>query len=81
MVPSQISKPGAGHLAKIVAEGRDDLAIAQQMQAVVASLEKTETPLVPDHIEHPAAPLPEVTRDELAQLGDFAHYRENPAPA
>ena len=48
-------KRAQGHLAKIVemvAEGRDGLQIAQQMQAVVAALDKTKTLLVSDHIEH-----------------------------
>ncbi len=70
-----------GHLAKIidmVAEGRDGLTIAQQMQAVVAALEKTKTLLVTDHIEHHLedviGPLPSEVRAELAKLGEFAKY-------
>jgi len=62
----------------MVAEGRDGLAIAQQMQAVVAALDKTKTLLVQDHIEHHleglAGPLPKATRDELAKLGELAKY-------
>jgi len=74
-------KRAQGHLAKIVemvAEGQDGLAIAQQMQAVVAALDKTKTLLVQDHIEHHleglAGPLPKATRDELAKLGELAKY-------
>lgn len=74
-------KRAQGHLAKIidmVAEGQDGLAIAQQMQAVVAALDKAKTLLVQDHIEHHleglAGPLPKATRDELAKLGELARY-------
>lgn len=74
-------KRAQGHLAKIVtmvADGQDGLAIAQQMQAVVAALDKTKTLLVQDHIEHHleglAGPLPKATRDELAKLGELAKY-------
>ncbi|MDH7639482.1 metal-sensing transcriptional repressor [Sphingomonas oryzagri] len=70
-----------GHLAKIIdmlAEGREGLLIAQQMQAVVSALEKTKTLLVTDHIEHHLedliGPLPSETRAELAKLGEFAKY-------
>lgn len=44
-----------GHLASVVrmiAEGRDGLTIAQQMQAVIKALEKTKQMLILDHIEH-----------------------------
>jgi len=74
-------KRAQGHLAKIVdmvAEGQDGLAIAQQMQAVVAALDKAKTLLVQDHIEHHleglTGPLPKATRDELAKLGELAKY-------
>ena len=46
-------KRAQGHLAKIlemVTEGRDGLQTAQQMQAVIAALDKTKTLLVSDHI-------------------------------
>jgi uncharacterized protein len=69
------------HLAKIiemVAEGRDGLQIAQQMQAVVAAIDKTKTLLVTDHIEHHLedviGPLPQVVRGELAKLSELAKY-------
>lgn len=74
-------KRAQGHLAKIiemVSEGRDGLAIAQQMQAVVSALDKTKTLIVSDHIEHHLeeliGPLPSAVRDDLAKLGDLAKY-------
>ncbi len=74
-------KRAQGHLAKIVtmvAEGRDGLDIAQQMQAVVSALDKTKTLIVTDHIEHHLeemiGPLPSGVRNDLAKLGDLAKY-------
>jgi hypothetical protein NreA len=74
-------KRAQGHLAKIiemVAEGRDGLDIAQQMQAVVSALDKTKTLIVTDHIEHHLedmiGPLPSTVRADLAKLGDLAKY-------
>jgi uncharacterized protein len=74
-------KRAQGHLAKIiemVAEGRDGLQIAQQMQAVIAAIDKTKTLLVTDHIEHHLedviGPLPQAMRGELAKLGELAKY-------
>ncbi|MCJ2181702.1 metal-sensing transcriptional repressor [Novosphingobium sp. 1949] len=70
-----------GHLASIirmVEDGEDGLKIAQQMQAVVAALEKTKTLIVTDHIEHHIedliGPLPSTVRDDLARLGELARY-------
>lgn len=70
-----------GHLAgiiKMVEEGGDGLKIAQQMQAVVAALEKTKTLIVTDHIEHHleelVGPLPSAVRTDLAKLGELAKY-------
>lgn len=70
-----------GHLAgiiKMIEEGGDGLKIAQQMQAVVAALDKTKTLIVTDHIEHHLedviGPLPAPARAELAKLGEFAKY-------
>lgn len=70
-----------GHLAgiiKMVQEGGDGLKIAQQMQAVVAALEKTKTLIVTDHIEHHLedliGPLPSAVRTDLAKLGELAKY-------
>jgi DNA-binding FrmR family transcriptional regulator len=74
-------KRAQGHLGKIiemVAEGRDGLQIAQQMQAVIAAIDKTKTLLVTDHIEHHLeeviGPLPQAMRGELAKLGELAKY-------
>jgi DNA-binding FrmR family transcriptional regulator len=74
-------KRAQGHLAKIVemlSEGRDGIDIAQQMQAVIAALDKTKTLLVQDHIEHHledlVGPLPKASRDELAKLSELAKY-------
>ncbi len=70
-----------GHLAgiiRMVEEGDDGLKIAQQMQAVIAALEKTKTLIVSDHIEHHleelVGPLPGTVRADLARLGELAKY-------
>ena len=70
-----------GHLAgiiKMVEEGEDGLKIAQQMQAVVAALDKTKTLIVSDHIAHHleelVGPLPSEVRSDLARLGELAKY-------
>jgi DNA-binding FrmR family transcriptional regulator len=70
-----------GHLAgiiKMVEEGDDGLKIAQQMQAVVAALDKAKTLIVSDHIEHHleelVGPLPSAVRQDLAKLGELAKY-------
>jgi hypothetical protein NreA len=70
-----------GHLAKIVAmieENRDGIEIAQQLQAVVAALDKAKTVLVTDHIEHhleeAVGPLSREAREKLAKLSDLAKY-------
>jgi len=62
----------------MIEEGDDGLKIAQQMQAVIAALEKTKTLIVTDHIEHHLedliGPLPGTVRDDLAKLGELAKY-------
>jgi DNA-binding FrmR family transcriptional regulator len=70
-----------GHLAgimRMVEVGDDGLKIAQQMQAVIAALEKTKTLIVSDHIEHHLealiGPLPSEVRGELGKLGELAKY-------
>lgn len=70
-----------GHLASIirmVEEGEDGLKIAQQMQAVVAALDKAKTLIVTDHIEHHIedliGPLPAAVREDLSKLGELAKY-------
>lgn len=70
-----------GHLAgiiRMVEEGGDGLKIAQQMQAVVAALDKAKTLIVADHIEHHlealVGPLPSAVRGDLVKLGELAKY-------
>jgi len=70
-----------GHLAKIIAmigEDRSALDIAQQLQAVIAALDKAKTNLVANHIEHHLAEtLGELTpeaRETLGRLTEIARY-------
>lgn len=70
-----------GHLATIIGmieANRDGLEIAQQMQAVIAALEKAKTVLITDHIEHHleevVGPLSPEARAKLGALGDLAKY-------
>lgn len=74
-------KRAHGHLAtilKMIEENRDGLETAQQLQAVVAALEKAKTLLVADHIEHHledvVGPLSREAREKLARLTDLAKY-------
>lgn len=74
-------KRAQGHLAKIiqmVEAERDGVDIAQQLQAVVAALDKAKTVLVTDHIENHledvVGPLSREARDKLARLTDLAKY-------
>jgi len=74
-------KRAEGHfrtIVRMVEEGRDGLAIAQQMQAVIKALEKAKTVLITDHIEHHleavAGPLSRDARERLAGLGEIAKY-------
>jgi DNA-binding FrmR family transcriptional regulator len=70
-----------GHLASVVrmvADGRDGLAIAQQMQAVIRALEKSKQMLIIDHIDHH---LGEITgsaggqgREKLNALREITKY-------
>jgi DNA-binding FrmR family transcriptional regulator len=41
-----------GTVVQMVADGKDGLAIAQQMQAVISALEKAKQLLIVDHIDH-----------------------------
>ena len=70
-----------GHLARIagmVEENRSALDIAQQLQAVIAALDKAKTVLVSHHIEHhleeAVGSLPDETRKMLSQLSELAKY-------
>jgi len=74
-------KRAQGHLAailKMVEENRDALEAAQQLQAVIAALEKAKTILVTDHIEHHleevVGPLSKEARETLGKLSDLAKY-------
>lgn len=64
-----------GHLSSVirmVADGRDGLAIAQQMQAVIKALENTKKMLIVDHIDHHleevVGPL---SPDKARKIADF----------
>jgi uncharacterized protein len=70
-----------GHLAcvvRMVAEGRDGLAIAQQMQAVIKALEKTKQMLIHDHIDHHLGevtrPLPREVQRKIAEFREITKY-------
>lgn len=70
-----------GHLASIatmVEENRSALDIAQQLQAVIAALDKAKTVLVAHHIEHhleeAIGDLSPEARDVLRQLSELAKY-------
>ncbi|WP_339745820.1 metal-sensing transcriptional repressor [uncultured Maricaulis sp.] len=70
-----------GHLTSVVTmveEGRDALAIAQQMQAVIKALEKTKQVLILDHIDHhlveASEDLPPDVRDRLAEFREISKY-------
>jgi DNA-binding FrmR family transcriptional regulator len=66
-----------GHLAgvvKMVAEGRDALVVAQQLQAVIKALEKSKQLLIHDHIDHHLADLSVPPSPETKRL--LAEFRE-----
>lgn len=70
-----------GHLARIasmVEENRSALEIAQQLQAVIAALDKAKTVLVSHHIEHHleevVGELTPETRQMLSQLSELARF-------
>lgn len=70
-----------GHLARIagmVEENRSALEIAQQLQAVIAALDKAKTVLVSHHIEHhleeAVGDLSPKARQMLAQLSELAKF-------
>ena len=74
-------KRAQGHLAtilKMIEDNRDGLETAQQLQAVVAALDKAKTILVTDHIEHHlediVGPLSREAREKLSKLSDLARY-------
>lgn len=70
-----------GHLAtvmRMIEDGRDGLAIAQQMQAVVKAIEKTKQMLILDHIDHHlgeiAGRMPAEARKRLTEFREIAKY-------
>ena len=70
-----------GHLStvvRMVEEGRDALAIAQQMQAVIKALQKTKHLLILDHIDHhledAAGSLTAAGRETLGALREITRY-------
>ena len=70
-----------GHLSSVirmVADGRDGLAIAQQMQAVIRALEKAKQVLILDHIDHhlgeAAGPLPLEVQQKIAEFREITKY-------
>ena len=74
-------KRAQGHLTtilKMVEDNRDGLETAQQLQAVIAALDKAKTILVTDHIEHHleevVGPLSREAREKLGKLSDLAKY-------
>lgn len=74
-------KRAQGHLTtilKMVEDNRDGLETAQQLQAVIAALDKAKTILVSDHIEHHleeiVGPLSREAREKLGRLSDLAKY-------
>ncbi len=74
-------KRAQGHLAtilKMIEDNRDGLETAQQLQAVIAALDKAKTILVTDHIEHHledvVGPLSREAREKLSKLSDLAKY-------
>ncbi|MCX5497387.1 metal-sensing transcriptional repressor [Kaistia dalseonensis] len=75
----------AGHLASVVAmveDGRDCLAITQQMQAVIKALEMTKRTLIHHHIDehlghvagNAAGPLPAEARALVAEIKEISKY-------
>ncbi|TCM20594.1 hypothetical protein EDF56_102255 [Novosphingobium sp. PhB165] len=74
-------KRANGHLARItsmIEENRSALEIAQQLQAVIAALNKARTTLVSHHIEHhleaAVGELSPETRNVLVELSELARY-------
>jgi|APMI01.1.fsa_nt_gi DNA-binding FrmR family transcriptional regulator len=74
-------KRANGHLASIIGmieENRSALDVAQQLQAVIAALDKAKSKLVAHHIEHHLTETlgdlsPEV-QGKLAELSELAKY-------
>lgn len=70
-----------GHLStvvKMVADGKDGLAIVQQMQAVIAALQKAKQLIIIDHIDHHLAErdagLTPQMREKLGVFREITKY-------
>ena len=70
-----------GHLStvvKMVADNKDGLAIAQQMQAVIAALENAKQLIIIDHIDHHLAEgdagLTPQMREKLGVFREITKY-------
>jgi DNA-binding FrmR family transcriptional regulator len=70
-----------GHLAtvvRMVMDGKDGLAIVQQMQAVIAALEKAKQLIIIDHIDHHLAEgdagLSPQMREKLGVFREITKY-------
>lgn len=70
-----------GHLAavtRMIAEGRDGLSVAQQLQAVIRALNKTKHALIVDHIDHHlvelAGPISPAVRRKLSDMREITKY-------
>jgi uncharacterized protein len=70
-----------GHLStvvKMVADNKDGLVIAQQMQAVIAALEKAKQLIIIDHIDHHLAEgdagLTPQMREKLGVFREITKY-------
>ncbi|MCB8838464.1 metal-sensing transcriptional repressor [Aurantimonas sp. VKM B-3413] len=70
-------KRAEGHLSSVVRmvdDGRDALAIAQQIQAVVRALEQAKRLLIHDHIDHHLVEASGAANEETRRL--LAEFRE-----
>ena len=70
-----------GHLStvvKMVADNKDGLAIVQQMQAVIAALQKAKQLIIIDHIDHHLAEgdagLTPLMREKLTVFREITKY-------
>lgn len=71
----------AGHLASVITmveDGRDCIAIAQQLQAVIKALESSKRSLIHHHIDehlgHVAGPLDAPTRSLVDDIKELSKY-------
>lgn len=71
----------SGHLASVIGmvqEGRDCIAITQQLQAVIKALESSKRTLIHHHIDehlgHVAGPLPDAAQSLVAEIKELSKY-------